>query len=75
MCTVYENCRHFNKLFTCYSGIRQSGAKNCTQTEYSLLYHDSNRELRTISFDLLYDTSDEREGGTPNHCQQQGTFI
>ena len=37
------------------------------------MLNDTNRELRTISFDILNDTSEEREGThTPNYCQLQG---
>ena len=72
MVTKHVNFRYFNKFFTCHSGFLQHGTKSCSHTEYSLLMNGTNRELRTISFDLLDDTSEEIEGAIPDHCQPQG---
>ena len=73
MCNTNENCRDFNKFFTCYSGVRQRGTQKCSRKEYSLLLNDINRELRTISFNLLNDTSED-SGNTnaPKHCELEG---
>lgn len=60
-------CRNFNKYLDCHSGILQRAATNCSDTEYSLLLNSTNREVRTIIFNLLNETS---EGvGTPSQCQ------
>lgn len=66
---------NFNKYFDCYSGFHHQGTRNCSDTQYSLLLNGTNRELRTVSFNLLNDTSEKGEGIPPNHCQLEGVFY
>ena len=72
----YIHHRNFNKYFSCHSGFLQQAVASCTDTEYSLLLNGTDRELRTVNFNLLNSTHACRERvGIPNQCQGKCVAI